>query len=256
MTKERELSETLLKSAICAMTEAVHTSQGYEVALPQAYHSGHAVCVVVRPEANGYMVHDNSYAAMLLSDHGAKVGKRFHDRLLPMVESYGCELNGFRVQRTCESIENIGLAMALVGCASRLVADVLLETAPQPIYDFKSSLLSRVSDIIGARRVRANQDVTGVFGAHYKISAVILDEEEDHAVAFVEPVADREAVSRKFKEFYDIMRNPAFEHVARVAVVEDRNNISPGDSLLLQEVSNLVRFSDVPKRLEAWATIQ
>jgi hypothetical protein len=256
LSNERALNEAFIKSAICGMVEVTHSNQGYEVTLPQAYHTGHAVCVIVRPEKNGYLIHDNSYAAMLLSDHGVRVGKKLHQRFAPMVDSYGCSLEGFRVGRTCDSADHVALAMALVGCASRLIADYLLESTPQPLFDFRASLLGKVTSIVGERRVRTNQDVTGQYGAHYKVSTVILDDRESRPVAFVEPVSDRDAVSRRFKEFYDIMHNPVFEDVERVSVLQDRNEIAAGDSLLLQEVSSLVRFADVPKRLEAWRTVQ
>lgn len=252
MKFEHNISAELLKAAICGLTEVVHTNQGFEVTLPQVYHSGHSVCVIVRQNGQGFLIHDNSYAAMLLSSHGVSIGKKLNARLGALVESYGCGLEGMRVYRNCDSSDHVALAASLVGCASRLVADTLLEAKKPPIFDFKSSLLGKVTELVGERRVRTNQDVTGHLGSHYRVSTVVLDEAERKPIAFVEPVTDRDAVSRRFKEFYDIMRNPLHNDVSRVAVLDEENNLPAGDSLLLQEVSSLVRFTDMPTHAISW----
>jgi hypothetical protein len=253
---ERGLTEALLKSAVCNLIEVEHTSQGFEVSLPQIYHSGHNVAVVVRPERDGFMIHDNSAAAMLLTSLGLSVGKRLSDALRPQIVAYGCELTDLRVWRTCDSIENLGVAMTLVGCASRLIADQALRADPAPLHDFKSSLLGKVVSIVGAGRVRTNEEFNGHLGSKYRVSAVVLDKAQKMPVAFVEPIADREAVARRFKQFYDLSLNPALRQIDRIAVYDEHHPLPAGDALLMGEVGNLVRFSDTAQRLQQWATIQ
>lgn len=253
---ERGLTAESIKAAICSLTEVEHTNQGFEVSLPQIYHTGHNVVVVVRPEANGYLVHDNSSAAMLLSSLGLAVGKRLSDGLRPQVASYGCELTDLRVWRLCDSIEHLPVALTLVGCASRLIADQALKADRPPLHDFKSSLLGRVVDVLGSKRVRTNDEFSGHLGSRYRVTATILDADLSRPVAFVEPVSDREGVARRFKEFYDLSLNPLYASTARIAVYDDANPLPSGDALLLQEVGNLVRFSDTAERLRPWATIQ
>ena len=85
------LDVAALKSAICGLTEVESTNQGFEVTLPQIYHSGHNVAVVVSREASGFIIHDNSYAAMLLANLGITAGKRLSDAMRPQVAAYGCE---------------------------------------------------------------------------------------------------------------------------------------------------------------------
>jgi len=248
---ERHISVESIRAAICAMVDVESTNQGYEVYLPQVYHSGHNVAVVVRSEQVGYTVHDNSYAAMLLANLGIPTGRRLADIVRSEVAAYGCELDGLRVFRRCSDDDDLGLALTLVGCASRLIADKALASHSLPLHDFKASLLGKVVDTVGANRVRTNEQVSGHLGGHYRVSAVVLDRAERHPIAFVEPVADREAVARRFKEFYDLSRNPLYKHVERVAVHDDRG-LPTGDALLLEEVGHLIRFSQATSHFNAW----
>jgi hypothetical protein len=237
-----------LKAAICSLTSVTRTNQGFEITLPQAYHSGHAVAVVACKDGDGFLVHDNSYAALLLANVGVRTDSALNAAISGGVESYGCHLEGMRVWRKCATEADIGFAAVLVGCASRLIADYALKAKPQPVFDFKSHLIGKVVASVGERRVRTNEEVRGQHGSRYRVSTVVLDRSEARPIAFVEPVADREAVARRFKEFYDIKMNPAYEAVSRIAVYDDSHPLATGDALLLQDVGNLVRFTDATTR--------
>lgn len=237
-----------LKAAICSLTSVVKTNQGFEITLPQAYHSGHAVAVVACRDGEGFLVHDNSYAALLLANVGVRTDGALQSAIANGVEAYGCALAGLRVWRKCVDEKDIAFTAVLVGCASRLIADHALKAKPQPIFDFKSSLIGKVVASVGERRVRTNEEVRGQHGSRYRVSTVVLDRAEARPIAFVEPVADREAVARRFKEFYDIKMNPAYDAVSRIAVYDDAHPLATGDALLLQDVGNLVRFTDATTR--------
>lgn len=250
------LDTASLKAAICQLTEVEATNQGFEVTLPQIYHSGESVVVVVARERTGFVIHDNSYAAMLLSNAGLSPGKRLAEALRPQIAEYGCEVDGLRVFRRCADLDQIAISMVLVGSASRLIADQALKADRPPLQDFKSSLLGKVVSLVGRDRVRTNEEVSGHLGSRYRVSAMILDVLLAKPVAFIEPVADREAIARRFKQFYDLKVTPEYESVERVAVYDEAHPIPSGDALLLEEVGNLVRFADVPVRLRPWMTIQ
>lgn len=251
-----ELDAEALKAAICRLTEIEVTNQGFEVTLPQIYHSGESVVTIVARERTGYVVHDNSYAAMILSHAGISPGRRLADALQPQIAAYGCELEGLRVVRRCDSIDQLAISMVLVGSASRLIADQSLKADRPPLQDFKSSLLGRVVSLVGRDRVRTNEEVSGHLGSRYRVSAMILDSLLAKPVAFIEPITDREAIARRFKQFYDLKATPRYEDVERVAVYDEANPLPSGDALLLEEVGNLVRFADVPVRLRPWMTVQ
>jgi hypothetical protein len=250
------LTEHFLKAAICGMTETVVTNQGFEVTLPQAYASGNVVAVIVAQLPDGFLVHDNSYAAMLLERTGTQRVVALANDVATGVAHYGCVFDGMRVTRHCDTLDEVALSAVLVGCASRLVADQALKVDKMPMFDFKARLLGVVTKIVGSQRIRTNEQVTGHLGSKYKVSTVILDRAMRKPMAFVEPIADQNAVARRFKEFYDISLNAAYSDVERVSVLDDERGIPAGDVLLMQEVGTLLRFSDASKLFQNWATLQ
>jgi hypothetical protein len=252
MSERHRLSEEWLHRAICDQIDVDRTSQGYEVTLPQAYHTGHAVVVVVQAMPEGYLVHDSSYAAMLLEARGVKAGAKQQRKLSAAVAAYGCELASFRVQRSCRTLDELALTITLVGSASRLVADSALSADAVPMFNFRRQLLGKVSEIIGKERIREDQEFPGSTGSKYKVGAVVLDTTLSRPVAFVEAVSDHDGVARRFREFFDLSENPSIRHVERVVVYDDKKqDITPGDVLLLQRVSNAVRYVDVNQRFSA-----
>lgn len=242
-----------LKAALCDLSTVEVTSQGYELVLPQAYHTGNAVAVVVQNEATGFYVHDNGYAAMLLEGLGVRPTHALQSHLHSSVEAYGCDLAGFRVFRRCSDWAEVAFAAITVGCASRLIADHALRVDAPPVFDFKRALLGKVEESIGISRIRENQEYRADKGTSYKVTAVILDARESKPVAFLEPISRHQAVARKFREFYDFMLTPSLVDIERVAVYDDsQSEITSGDILLLQDVSNPVRFRDSGKRFHNW----
>jgi hypothetical protein len=238
------------------MTEVTRTNQGFEVVLPQAYASGNVVAVIVAASHDGFTVHDNSYAAMLLERTGTSRAVAMANDVAASVAHYGCQLDGMRVSRRCETLDEVALSAVLVGCASRLVADQALKIDKLPMFDFKARLLGVVTDIVGSARIRTNEHVTGHLGSKYKVSTVVLDTNKRKPMAFLEPIADQNAVARRFKEFYDISLNSAYNGIERVSVIDDEKGIPTGDALLLQEVGTLLRFSDASKMFSDWARVQ
>lgn len=250
------LNEQLIRKSICDLTFAERTQQGFEVSLPQVYHNGQVVTVIVAKAGDCYEVHDNSYAAMLLSANGISVGRKLANVVAPQIAAYGCRLEQLRVRTSCLSIDQIGVAMTQVGCASRLIADQLLKADRAPVRDFKSSVISEILNAVGEKRVRTDEEISGHLGSRYKVSAVVLDKSASRPLAFVEPVSDREGIARRFKEFYDLSRTPQYEDVQRVAIYDENQAISSGDALLMEEVGNFVRYIDAPARFRSWMTVQ
>lgn len=242
---------------MCRLSVVERTNQGFEITLPQAYHTGNAVAVVVETQADGFYIHDNSYAAFLLESMGIQTSPKLQAHLRPAVEAYGCQVFGFRIYRRCEQWDDVAFAAVTVGCASRLVADHALRVDAPPLYDFKRALLGRVADTLGRSRIRENQEFIASKGNSYQVSAVILDRHQSHPIAFLEPVSSHQAVARKFREFYDFMHTPELTDIDRVAVYDEtKSEITSGDILLLQDVSNPVRHRDSDARLRAWSSVQ
>jgi hypothetical protein len=194
---------------------------------------------------------------MLLESLGVKATAKLENSVRAGITAYGCEIGGMRVFRRCSDINEVPLAAVLVGCASRLIADYALKVDAAPIFDFKQKLLGRVIDTIGAKRVRENEEYPGQSGSTYRVGAVVLDAKASRPIAFVEAVADHNAVARRFREFYDLMQNPSLAGIERVAVYDDsKADINGSDVLLLQDVSNPVRYTDSGVRFAQLGTMQ
>ena len=256
MSNVAEPSAASLKAALCALSTVEATSQGYELVLAQAYHTGNAVAVVVQAEAGGFYIHDNGYAAMLLEGLGVRTTHALQAHLHGSVEAYGCDLAGFRVFRRCASWSEVAFAAVTVGCASRLVVDHALKVDAPPIFDFRRALLGRVEETIGASRIRENEEYRADKGTSYKVTAVVLDSKQTRPVAFLEPISRHQAVARKFREFYDFKMTPSLLDIERVAIYDDaQSEITSGDILLMQDVSNPVRFRDSFARFQGWKAL-
>lgn len=250
------LTAEYIKHSICELTLIEATTQGFEVTLPQIYHNGDSVVVVISVENDGYTVHDNSYAAMLVSNAGLPVGKRLADTVRPQIQMYGCHLHEMRVSKRCERSDQVAVCAALVGGASRLIADHALVSTQAPLIDFRASVYGKVRSIVGGDRVRTNEEVSGSFGSTYRISNVVLDSAKSEPIAFVEPIPDRDSIPRRFKEFYDLSQTAMHKNIERIAIFDDEKPLPSGDALLLQQVGRLVRFSDAPALFQPWATLQ
>lgn len=102
--------------------------------------------------------------------------------------------------------------------------------------------------------MRTNEELNGHLGSKYQVSTVILDANLARPVAFIEPITDRDSISRRFKQFYDLSLNRAYENIDRIAIYDDAHPLPSGDALLMEEVGNLVRFVDTATRVSPWAT--
>lgn len=248
------VSADMLKRALCDLTMVQHGDEGLLIDLAQIYHTGDVVTVVARPETGGFYVHDGGGAAMALETSGMVIKPRLYEYLKDRVASYQCEFEGFRVSKRCEDVDKLAATVAIVGCASRLVADYTAPTEPPPLFDFRRQLVDRMHDHFGAPRIRENEEVTAATGTRYHVSAVLLDPAGNRPLAYVEAIGNHAAVTRKFRTFYDLAKTPLVNETSRVAVYDSaRAGISQGDVMLLENVSKPISYQDSEA---LWATLQ
>jgi hypothetical protein len=65
-----------------------------------------------------------------------------------------------------------------------------------------------------------------------------------------------EGVNKRFREFYDISLVPSLCDMERIVMYDDAADLRQGDLLVLQNVSNVVRFSDAESRLRPFMVKQ
>src|SRR5689334_374445 len=186
---------------------------------------------------------------MTLANHAVRMTPKLSARIAKLAKHYGCEFSNERMARTATADE-LPLAVAVVANASRTIADQLLQVPTQPILSFRQTAIERVKEFVGSNRVRENELVVGNSGTEYHIGAAVLDRQLSKPVAYVEAVRDMEGVNKRFREFYDISLVPELSDMARIVLYDDAAELRQGDLLVLQNVSNVVRFSDAEARLK------
>jgi hypothetical protein len=237
------LSPQEIEAASRALISARKTNLGIELQMPVVYPTGSAVTVVVTIQGGEYVVHDAGAGVMALTGAGITVSKTLQERLVSLAKHYGCEFIGGRMSRRC-SPSQIALAAVMVANASRTVGDQALDAKRKPIAIFKREMADVVADVFGKRRVREEEAIKGASGTTYRVNAVVLDATETTPVAFVEAVTDDQSVNRHFREFYDLKRSPQYADVSRVGIYDSRRIWRPGDLAILDEVGQVIPYSN------------
>lgn len=248
----KQLTAEAIKRALCDLTVVEPNSFGFEVAVPQVYSNGETVVVTVQEEGAGFYVHDSGNAGMILESGGVAATPRLQEELRRGVNAYGCSIAQFRVYKQCKADE-VAATVAIVGCASRFVADFAHQVeAPAP-FDFRRQVLETLNETIGADRIRENDEIRAKSGTQYRVSATVLDERRTKPLAYVEAISNHQAVARKFRALYDIMNTPIVSDTPRIAIFDDvSSNITGADLALLGDVSRPVAFrerNDLPQVL-------
>lgn len=247
------LSDAKSLEAACRQLIRVQRSNlGLEVQLPVIYPGGDLATVVVTQENGKTIVHDGGFAAMSLATAGVALTSKLRVHVAALSKHYHCEFLNDRMVKVA-SADELPLVVAVVANASRTIADLLLQTRAQPLFNFRQEVIDRVKEYVGAQRVRENETVTGKSGTQYQIGAVVLDETLSSPVAYVEAVKDAEGVNKRFREFYDISQLRLGPEPDRIVMYDDTANLRQGDLLILQDVSNVVRLSDAEARFRVLA---
>jgi len=244
-----------LEAACRALVRVESSSLGLEVQIPVIYSTGDFATVVVAKSNESIVAHDAGFAAMTLATHGVKMSNRMRARIVALSKHYGCEFLDDRMSKVATH-ETLPLAVAVVANASRTIADQLLQTQNQPVFSFRQEVIERVKEFVGSKRVRENETVVGRSGTQYNIGAVILDRQQSAPIAYVEAVRDMDGVNKRFREFYDISLVPEMSERDRIVLYDDEAELRQGDLIILQDVSNVVRFSDAEARLRPLAVAE
>lgn len=247
------LTEDKLRADVAALVSVRPSRDGYLVELPVLYPTGDLVAIEVMPEGSGFLVTDSGHATMALLSHGANLTTTLEKRLASLAAHYGCEYQSGRMFKRVEADE-VAITTSIVANASRSIADQILSLPAMPIIDFRIEALEAIRSAVGERRVQENASLAGESGSRYGATAIILSLDGERQIGVVEPVRDHEAATKRFREFWDISRNVALQGLARIAMYDDRRNWQAADLSLLEHVANVVRLSDIRRRLELLTT--
>lgn len=233
-----------LEAEIRSLIVAQPTNLGIEVELPLVYPNGDGVRVIVSRDKDAFLVHDAGFGAMNFSSFGGKFTKAAIQRLSTLAEKYGCEFKYDRISRRCTE-DQLAVACVVVANASRTIGDQVLEMRRYVENEFREVLTDLLKNIIG-RRLRSHEQVFGASGRSYRIPHLILDEKEQDPVAYIMPVANRNAISLSFAELFDIKK--ASPSILNNVVYDDHADIRDEDRNLLSEASDkIIPFFEASK---------
>jgi hypothetical protein len=235
-----------------ALITARQTNLGIEVEMPVVYPNGQSVSVVVTVAGGNYVVHDAGHGSMYLTESGVSLTRQLSDRLRRLAETYGCEFVSGRMTKAATE-QQLAIAIALVANASRAVGDQVLEQREVRLRDFRREVSGAMTKFISRDRLKSPTQVNGWSGTTYRVSNVVLTPDRQGELAFVEPISDQAAVDRRYREFSDIANNEMYAMVQRISVYDDRQKWRDGDLAILGQVSNIVPFSSLPRRLQKLA---
>ncbi|MEE8666013.1 MAG: hypothetical protein SOI54_08225 [Acetobacter sp.] len=232
-----------IKKALCDLTFVEQTLVGYEIALPQIYHTGETVCITVRQEGDFFIIHDDSAGMMSLESSGTVLSSRTLNALQKGVEAYGCEISGSRVLKRTQDFSDVAAFVAIVGCASRFVADYGLHLPAQAMFDFRKKAVNTLREILGDQRLRENEEITTSLGSKYHVSAAVLDARLVRTIAYIEAISGHQSSTRKFRSLFEIAKTPEIGEISRFSLYDDTSgSVTAGDIDLLKTVSHTVPF--------------
>jgi hypothetical protein len=241
------LSASDIERAVRVLVVAEESSLGVEVSMPVVYPGGDTVTVVVEQSSSGIVVHDSGFAAMRLSQNGISITRSIAVRLAEYAARFNCAFNGGRVTAIGD-VESVGVAASLVANASRSVADYALEVKRHAESDFRNLVSDVLREVVG-KRLRENEELRGISGRNYRVSAVILDETESDPLRFIASVANRAVVPQNFAMLYDLHGH--YQNVENSAVYDETSDIRSEDRLLLQSTAQVFGLMEAKLRFKS-----
>lgn len=238
-----------VEAAVRGLIVATPTNMGFDVSVPVMYPGGDLTTVTVSADGDGYLVHDSSSAMTFLASVGVRLAPDARRKLLAVVAKYGCEWSGERVIRRC-SRDQIPAAAAVVANASRAIADHALEVRRRAESDFREAVSEKIRAVVGSR-IRTNEEVRGRSGRTYRVHNVILDVAQRKALAYVEPVANRQAVPSHYTEFADLVATKSERE--NICVYDDNADVRQEDLNLMTNVCTIIAFAQSDARFRPYA---
>ena len=245
------VAERLLKDT-CGMMNTFESNLGIEVSLPALYPNGEHVVVVLRElDQENVLLHDGGFSLQAISSMGLSLQKNAIKHIIEYAARMGCSFENGRVTRKCPATK--------VAAAAMTVSNVCLYVASQfqvmqePKKDFDSIVREALSKKLSEDMVTPNYSIIGASGGKYSVTAAILLPNNEKPKAIIEAISTPKSVSGRFRHLYDIKANIEYSSVERIAVYDDAETFHQHDYLLLQDVSNVVAFADLNKRVESYA---
>ena len=242
-----ELDIKSLQSELCNQFAIKKVEHGLVVNTGIIFVGGDSVQVLISDHKTGYLVSDQSSAAVYLESHGISIGSKLQHNFSKHAQRYGCGYVGNRVERTC-SAEQLPVAILMVANASRLIGDYVLEIRRQVDKEFKRAVTDKLREAVGSR-MRQQESVVGHSGRTWHIDNLVLDAQLIRPIAFIETVSNRKVVDKRVATFLDLSNK--YKNELKQAVIKEESDLRQEDYQLLKGTcSDVVPFKDSKKKFE------
>lgn len=236
-----------VETAVRSLVVASKIKYGVEVSTNVAYLGGDLVSVIVEGVPDGVIVHDGGVAAERLALSGLKINKDVITRLADLSARYNCAFEDRRVVARSDHA-TLELAVAMVANASRAVSDYVVELRRHAEADFRAIVTDVLRDVVGSR-LRENDEFPGLSGRKYRVSAVILDENQLRPISFIAPVANRSNVAHNFAMLYDL--HGGYPSSSQEAIYDEASGLRLEDRALLDTVCNVYPLAEARQKFSA-----
>lgn len=217
------------------LVRAKRLARGTVVTTPVLFPSGAHVSILVSFNGDRCLVSDDGAAYSEADMMGAS--EIFRRAARNIAEDAGLRFNNFEIFEADARIENLPGVIAIIADAARRAVQVTADRLARKLdFDLKTSIIDRLVDVFGAKRVSADATISGASTHSWTVDALVQTESADIAVEAVSPSPI--SVSSAYMKLDDIRR--LAEAPRTVAVLKGKQFFGSDQLLILNRTARLI----------------
>jgi hypothetical protein len=232
-------------------SELVHArkvSRGTVVTTPVLFPSGAHVSVLVIFTGDRCLVSDDGAAYAEADLMGAS--EIFRRAARAIAEESGLRFNNFEVFESDARIDNLPGIIAIVADAAKRAIHLTAERLARKFdFDLKTSIVDRLIDIFGAKRVSVGASISGASTHSWTVDALVRTDSAEVAIESVSPSPI--SVSSAYMKLDDIRRLDSAPRT--VAALKGKSSFGADQLLILGRTSRLMDVKGDWRDLEKFA---
>ncbi|WP_438750007.1 hypothetical protein [Pararhizobium sp. O133] len=230
------------------LVRARRSSRGVVITTPVLFPSGAHVTILVTFTGDRCLVSDDGAAYAEADLMGA--GEIFRRVARSIADEVGLRFNNFEIFETDARIDTLPGIIAIVADTARRAIHVTAERLARKLdFDLKTSIVDRLIDVFGAKRVSADAEITGASTHNWTVDALVKTEGAEIAIEAVSPSPI--SVSSAYMKLDDIRRLDGAPRT--VAALKGKQQFGADQLLILGRTSKLVDVRSDWRELERLA---
>ncbi|NKM69198.1 hypothetical protein [Rhizobium laguerreae] len=230
------------------LVHARRVSRGIVVTTPVLFPSGAHVTVLISFTGDRCLVTDDGAAYSEADMMGA--GDIFRRAARSIAEDAGLRFNNFEIFEADARVDTLPGMIAIVADAAKRSMHVTAERLARKIdFDLKTSIVDRLIDVFGAKRVTVDASISGASTHSWTVDALVSTDSNQIAIEAVSPAPI--SVSSAYMKLDDIRR---LESAPRtVAALKGKSSFGADQLLILGRTSKLIDAKADWRELESIA---